>query len=68
MPKTAVLRARIDEATLERFDAIVDAGIGDRSDHLRAAVQEYIRRHEVMAEWSQVSGLGDHEPMGVVPS
>lgn len=68
MPKTAVLRARVDEATLERFDAIVDAGVGDRSDHLRAAVQEYIRRHGTLAEWAQAAQLDDHEPLGVIPS
>lgn len=68
MPKTAVLRARVDEATLERFDAIVEAGVGDRSDHLRAAVIEYILRHQVKAEWSQAADLGDHDPLGVIPS
>jgi len=68
MPKTAILRARVDEATLDRFDAIVEAGVGDRSDHLRAAVLEYIRRHQVKAEWAEASALGDHEPMGVIPS
>jgi metal-responsive CopG/Arc/MetJ family transcriptional regulator len=47
MAKTAVLRARIDEQTVQEFDAIVEAGIGDRSDHLRAAVIEYIQRHRV---------------------
>jgi len=68
MPKTAVLRARVDEATLERFDAIVEAGIGDRSDHLRAAVIEYIRRHQVRQEWAQAAHLDDHDPLGVIPS
>lgn len=68
MPKTAVLRARVDEATLERFDAIVEAGVGDRSDHLRAAVIEYIRRHQDKSEWAQAAHLDDHEPLGVIPS
>lgn len=48
MPKNAVLRARVDEETLKRFDAIVEASVGDRSDHLRAAVQEYIAGHQAM--------------------
>lgn len=68
MPKTAVLRARVDEATLERFDAIVEAGVGDRSDHLRAAVIEYIRRHQDKSKWAQAAHLDDHEPLGVIPS
>ena len=65
MPKTAVLRARVDEKTLEQFDAIVDAGIGDRSDHLRAAVIEYINRHQVIAELATATS---DDPMGVIPS
>ena len=29
---------------------------------VRQAVIEYVRRHQIKAEWAQVSTLGDHEP------
>ena len=63
-----MLWARVEEDTIARLDEVVAANAGDRSDHIRKALDEYIRRHEVKTEWSQEAALGDHEPLGVIPS
>ena len=68
MAKTAMLWARVEDETIEKLDEIVAASIGDRSDHIRKALDEYIRRHQVKAEWAQADHLDDHEPLGVIPS
>lgn len=44
--KTATIKARITPEVLRQLDTIVAASTGDRSDHIRAAIAEYITRHE----------------------
>lgn len=68
MAKTAMLWARVEDETIVKLDEIVAASIGDRSDHIRKALDEYIRRHQVKAEWAEASTLDDHDSLGVVPS
>lgn len=50
-----VLKAvRIDEELLQRLEAVVEAGAGDFSDHVRAAIESYVvgyERRERMYEW-----------------
>jgi predicted transcriptional regulator len=45
MAKTAVVKARVDAAMLVALDEVVAASVGDRSDHVRKAVEEYVRRY-----------------------
>ena len=46
MTKTERVTTRLSEDMMARLDAIVAASIGDRSDHIRAAISDYIARHE----------------------
>lgn len=46
MTKSVTLFVRVNPQLAARLDAIVAASIGDRSDHIRAAISEYITRHE----------------------
>ena len=69
MAKTAVVRARIDESLLDRLDTLVASSIGDRSDHIRKALQEYLdsqpqRRHvtlEYRADGPSLSPVSESE-------
>lgn len=48
---------RLDQDKLEALDKIVKQSAGERSDHLRRAVEEYIERHgEGTAEKGKWSG------------
>lgn len=47
--KTASIKARVTPDTLERLDRIVEATVGDRSDHIRRAIDDYIAAHEPAA-------------------
>lgn len=40
--KTATITVRVTETTLQQLDAIVNASLLDRSDHVRLALGEYI--------------------------
>lgn len=43
MAKTAIVKARVDEELLNQLDLLVaDSGVGDRSDHIRRALQLYL--------------------------
>ena len=42
--KTATINVRVTETTLQQLDAIVNASLLDRSDHVRLALSEYIAR------------------------
>lgn len=44
MPKQ-LIPVRLEPETVEQLDQIVAASVGERSDHLRQAVSEYIARH-----------------------
>lgn len=46
MTKSVTLFVRVNPQLAARLDAVVAASIGDRSDHIRAAISEYITRHE----------------------
>lgn len=43
--KSVVLFARVQPQMAEELDRIVDSSIGDRADHIRRALEEYISRH-----------------------
>lgn len=44
--KTATIKARVTPDLVTRLDTIVSQNTGDRSDHIRQAIVEYIARHE----------------------
>lgn len=44
---TQTIKARVTPDLIEQLDRIVAAGIGDRSDHIRQALAEYVQRHDV---------------------
>jgi len=46
---TQTIKARVTPDLIERLDRIVAAGIGDRSDHIRQALVEYVERHDAAA-------------------
>jgi metal-responsive CopG/Arc/MetJ family transcriptional regulator len=73
MPKTAAIKARIDEDMLKELDEIVAAGPGDRSDHIRQALDIYIQDQRRRARFLNAlavatSGDRDHDSIGVIPS
>lgn len=45
MTKTEAIFLRLTLAQLQELDGIVDRTIGNRSDHVRKAVDEYIERY-----------------------
>lgn len=45
--KTATVKARVNPEIVERLDKVVERSTGDRSDHIRQALAEYIARHEI---------------------
>ena len=44
--KTATIKARVTPELIDRLDTVVSQNTGDRSDHIRQAIVEYIQRHE----------------------
>lgn len=58
MPKI-LIPVRLDPDIAAKLDEIVVSGVGDRSDHLRQAVSEYIARHGRMLP-AQVSHSNSH--------
>lgn len=47
MAKTVRINTRLSKDMMSRLDAVViDANTGNLSDHIRAAISEYITRHE----------------------
>lgn len=58
MPKI-LIPVRLDPDIAAKLDEIVVSGVGDRSDHLRQAVSEYIARHGATPP-VQVSRLNSH--------
>lgn len=44
--KTATIKARVTPDLVTRLDTIVSQNTGDRSDHIRQAIVEYINRHQ----------------------
>jgi metal-responsive CopG/Arc/MetJ family transcriptional regulator len=46
MTKKQLVPVRLDPDVLEQLDRIVAESVGERSDHLRAAVAQYIARHQ----------------------
>lgn len=67
--KTANINVRVTETTIQQLDAIVNASLLDRSDHIRLAVSEYIARHSATtpAQVSHLSSLlsteGETDPL-----
>lgn len=68
MAKTAMIWARVDEETVQALDEIVASGPGDRSDHIRQALDAYIQDQRRKQRFLQALAVADHEPLGVVPS
>ncbi len=68
MPKI-LIPVRLDPDIAAKLDEIVVSGVGDRSDHLRQAVSEYIARYGGMlpAQVSHSSSLlsteGETDPL-----
>lgn len=58
MPKI-LIPVRLDPDIAAKLDEIVVSGVGDRSDHLRQAVSEYIARHGATSP-VQVSHSSSH--------
>lgn len=48
--KTVILQARVSPELSDRLDTVVIQNTGDRSDHIRQAIVEYIARHETNHE------------------
>ena len=55
MPKQLV-PVRLDPEVLEQLDQIVAQSVGERSDHLRAAVAQYIARHQDLSPLTPATG------------
>lgn len=64
MAKTAVVKARVDAAMLVALDEVVAASVGDRSDHVRKAVEEYVR---IRREQAQMAVADAHNPQLSAP-
>ena len=47
MAKRVMLWARVEDETAAKLDEIVATSAGDRSDHIRQALAEYIARKQV---------------------
>lgn len=68
MPKQ-LIPVRLEPETVEQLDQIVAASVGERSDHLRQAVSEYIARHsatppvQVSHPVSPLSTKGETDPL-----
>lgn len=43
---TQTIKARVSPDTIVQLDGIVATSVGDRSDHIRQAIVEYIARHQ----------------------
>lgn len=56
---------RLKPEQIEQIDQVVAKLGGNRSDFVRLAVDDRLRRLSPLA---QASHLDDHEPLGVVPS
>lgn len=50
----------------EHLEAIDRLG-GDRSEHLAAAVQQYLERQRVLREWAEAAHLDQEDGIGVIP-
>lgn len=57
--KTATVKARVVPEIVQQLDAIVDANTGDRSDHIRQALIEYIARHPQALQAEQLVPLAE---------
>lgn len=60
MPKQLV-PVRLDSEVLEQLDKIVAQSVGERSDHLREAVAQYIARHQDTPPLTPIPG----EPVAI---
>jgi metal-responsive CopG/Arc/MetJ family transcriptional regulator len=69
MAKKATIWARVDEDTVKALDEIVAAGPGDRSDHIRQALETYIQDQRRKNRFLQALAVadGDHDSIGVIP-
>ena len=72
MPKSAFVSFRIEDEILQALDEIVAAGPGDRSDHIRQALDAYIqdqrRKQRFLQALAVADGDRDHDSGGVIPS
>jgi len=71
MPKTAVLRARVDAELVRQLDEVVSVSTGDRSDHIRQALEIYIKDQRMKRRFLRAldeATVGDDDPLGVIPS
>ena len=59
---------RLKPEQIEQIDQVVATLGGNRSDFVRLAVDDRLRRMRVLAEWSEAKDLDDHEPVGVIPA
>lgn len=68
MPKTAMLRARVDEELVRQLDEVVSVSTGDRSDHIRQALEIYIRDQQMKRRFLRAlhEATAD-DPLGVIP-
>jgi hypothetical protein len=53
------------QAIQAQVDRLLALG-GDKLVHLQAAVSEYLRRQQVLAEWAQAQHIDDHDSPGVI--
>jgi len=58
-------RSQESEAIQEQADRMLVLA-GDKLVHLQAAVSEYLRRQQVLAEWAQARHIDDHFSPGVI--
>ena len=68
--KSEVVKVRIEPVyrdALERIGGTMQPP-ASVSALVRQSVVEFVRRHQVKAEWAQAAHLDDHDPLGVIPS
>ena len=61
MAKKAMIWARVEDETIQALDEIVAVGPGDRSDHIRQAVETYIQEQRRKQRFLQALAVADGE-------
>lgn len=69
MPKSVSLPpVRVEPEMRDALVRIAEAEQTSLYILIRQGMAEYIRRHQVKAEWAQAAHLDDHDPLGVIPA
>ena len=61
MPKSAFVSFRLEDDMLQAFDEIVSDGPGDRSDHIRQALANYIYEYRRKRRFLEALAVADEK-------